>query len=102
MTARTIGNFGDEVGNEKGGGCVRDVVSLEFEMAGHTHDSTILDVRSGQLSQLDLLTSKSTHVEKDLVNKLHGVAQEHDGYYSPVNLPANNLKVDRRGFVIQR
>lgn len=39
---RTVWNFGDEVGDEEGGGDVGEVVADEFEVLGDTHDGSIL------------------------------------------------------------
>lgn len=92
--ALTIGDFRDEVGNEEGGSCVREIVADEFKLLGHTHDSSKLDwIRSANTinDHMDL-----THIEEHFVDKLHRIAAEHNGHYSPIDLAADSWKVDSR------
>lgn len=102
----TVWNFGDEVGDEEGGGDVGEVVSDELEVFRDTHHSGVL---SSPLALVHYVVYCSlrvySYVDHDLVDELHGVAsmqrsvltfsprwamdvREHNRDNAPIDLPS--------------
>lgn len=105
QVGHTVRNFGDEVGDEEGGGNVGEVVADELEVFGYSHYSSVLP--SALALGLPFISSSlgGTHVDHNLVDELHGVAMsevnnasspgqrgrspsKHDWHNAPVNLPS--------------
>lgn len=86
LLARTIGDFRDEIGDEEGRRCIREIVADKFKLLGHTHDSSKLYwIRSAGTINYHM---DPTHIKEHFVHELHHVAAEHNGHYFPIDFAA--------------